>query len=792
MSLRAVALGGSCLALLAIAFGVSCAVPPLVAWTRFAVCEDPSYPNAWAELRDVVVDASDDVYAVGEVGWDMGPEAPWHGATMVVKWDEAGDLLWSHIYAFPDIYNHPKGATVGSNGHIFITGERWPEGASGYNRFITEIDADGNHVFTWTSTSTSYAFHTVAEDADGQLLLTGSAGWDKAYVARFDFDARSFVWAGSQSNSPATALHAQNDRRVPGALSAGGDLFFYGRNRKLANYADHRLYGAALEGGSIWVIDNGVSDRLVKINRTTGEVVASLAAPSSDPRDLAWDGSLVWCAEYSSGVLYGVDPATGAVVDSFATGLTFMGGLDYDGTQFWALANDRVYTIDPATRTPIYKYNVGGNGGICVAGGYVWVSYPSIYERRVYRFDPVTGSALGAYRLPGTSPQGIELDAEGYLWNSDSQTKLLYECSLDTGSGSASVVSRSNPLGITNVEDSILVCLSSSTGALLASKTFDYARQEQPMAMAVDSDDCVVSAIWHREESSFTVAKHARSGSTLAEVWAKDYSLPYPYVFPRDVTVDARGLIYVVGRASEKVFWDENTENAHMFTLCCDGDGVVLWQDVYDPGGGLEQERGRAYGVAVSSSGRTSVGGTLSSSSTGWKQGFVVIAYEKTIVDTAAVFRVDSLGTIFTDSSYYGAGFFAETADIAERVRVTGSVEAGDVLELDPSLGQSYRLSQTPCSSLIAGVVSTQPGITLGAKTGAPQQALLALSGIVPVKVTDEGGPIQPGDLLVSSSTPGYAMRWAGPEPCPCALVGKALEPMSEERGVISVLLTAH
>jgi hypothetical protein len=71
-------------------------------------------------------------------------------------------------------------------------------------------------------------------------------------------------------------------------------------------------------------------------------------------------------------------------------------------------------------------------------------------------------------------------------------------------------------------------------------------------------------------------------------------------------------------------------------------------------------------------------------------------------------------------------------------------------------------------------------------------KALLALTGTVPVKVTDEGGPIQPGDLLVSSSTPGYAMRWSGSDPCPCALVGKALESMTDERGVISVLLTAH
>jgi hypothetical protein len=71
-------------------------------------------------------------------------------------------------------------------------------------------------------------------------------------------------------------------------------------------------------------------------------------------------------------------------------------------------------------------------------------------------------------------------------------------------------------------------------------------------------------------------------------------------------------------------------------------------------------------------------------------------------------------------------------------------------------------------------------------------EALLALTGIVRVKVTNEGGPIQPGDLLVTSSTPGHAMRWASPDPCLCALVGKALEPILRDRGVILVLLTAH
>jgi alpha-tubulin suppressor-like RCC1 family protein/fibronectin type 3 domain-containing protein len=164
-----------------------------------------------------------------------------------------------------------------------------------------------------------------------------------------------------------------------------------------------------------------------------------------------------------------------------------------------------------------------------------------------------------------------------------------------------------------------------------------------------------------------------------------------------------------------------------------------------------------------------------------------------TITGTSSVFRVTPSGEVRADGGWYGAGLFLGSADIAEWVPASDALGAGTVLEADPVRPGTYRPSQCACSPWVAGVVSTQPGIVLGGTDGSTAgKTLLALSGIVPVKVTNEGGPIQPGDLLVSSSTPGYAMRWAGDGPCPCALVGKALGPMMEESGTILVLLTSH
>jgi len=159
---------------------------------------------------------------------------------------------------------------------------------------------------------------------------------------------------------------------------------------------------------------------------------------------------------------------------------------------------------------------------------------------------------------------------------------------------------------------------------------------------------------------------------------------------------------------------------------------------------------------------------------------------------TEAVFRVTTEGDVLADGTVFSDHVACGAADVAEWVPVSELVEPGDVLMLDAERPGVYRLSAGPWGDRVAGVVSTAPGVELGGGLSTEQRALLALVGIVPVKVTNEAGAIQIGDLLVTSSTPGRAMRWSGVEPCPYALVGKALEPMAEESGTVLALLTAH
>ncbi len=162
----------------------------------------------------------------------------------------------------------------------------------------------------------------------------------------------------------------------------------------------------------------------------------------------------------------------------------------------------------------------------------------------------------------------------------------------------------------------------------------------------------------------------------------------------------------------------------------------------------------------------------------------------KGVTPTESLFRIErETGRVLADGVFHGSGYETGGADLAEWVSVSEPVEPGHVLEIDPTGVGQYRLAQGPCTPSVAGVVSTQPGMVLGHTADTEGQALLALLGVVPVKVTDEGGPIGIGDLLVVSPTPGYAMHW-DPDSEMCGLVGKALEPHEAGEGMIEVLLT--
>jgi hypothetical protein len=132
--------------------------------------------------------------------------------------------------------------------------------------------------------------------------------------------------------------------------------------------------------------------------------------------------------------------------------------------------------------------------------------------------------------------------------------------------------------------------------------------------------------------------------------------------------------------------------------------------------------------------------------------------------------------------------------DIAEWVPATTEMSFGTVVVLNTAANNEVMPSSRPYDTTVAGVVSEQPGITLGA--AGKGKAPIATSGRVRVHVDATAAPIKVGDLLVSGTKPGTAMKSipvsvSGIEMHrPGTLIGKALEPLASGEGDILVLLS--
>jgi hypothetical protein len=92
----------------------------------------------------------------------------------------------------------------------------------------------------------------------------------------------------------------------------------------------------------------------------------------------------------------------------------------------------------------------------------------------------------------------------------------------------------------------------------------------------------------------------------------------------------------------------------------------------------------------------------------------------------------------------------------------------------------------------VAGVASGandyKPGINLRGLAEMPNKVTVTLSGTVYCRVSAVNGPVEAGDLLTTSRVPGYAMRATDPLASHGAILGKAMEDLKGERGLVLIL----
>lgn len=147
------------------------------------------------------------------------------------------------------------------------------------------------------------------------------------------------------------------------------------------------------------------------------------------------------------------------------------------------------------------------------------------------------------------------------------------------------------------------------------------------------------------------------------------------------------------------------------------------------------------------------------------------------------------------DRSCYGFFFTTTGMDLAESF--PSALPAAEVIPgTVMSMGNNGKaiVSYTSGDTCVIGVVSTQPGMTLGDHM--PEESVgdtveIAMSGTVPVRCNTSGGSIKVGDLLVSAGE-GMARKAWEKDP-PGSKIGKALEELESSceftTGLIKMLV---
>jgi virginiamycin B lyase len=165
---------------------------------------------------------------------------------------------------------------------------------------------------------------------------------------------------------------------------------------------------------ALWIAAGGLGDQLVKVDPSSGSVVAQFAVPAGSTSPEPGFGS-IWLANKDAGQAVRVDPVSGAVQATIAVG-RLPRFVAVGAGAVWVVnqLDGTVSRIDPASNTVTITIEVGllsHVGDIKVAGSSVWVRT----EDGVARIDPAEGRVVETYG-PLAGWGSLATDGSTSLW----------------------------------------------------------------------------------------------------------------------------------------------------------------------------------------------------------------------------------------------------------------------------------------------------------------------------------------------------------------------------------------
>ncbi|RXM52224.1 MULTISPECIES: beta strand repeat-containing protein [unclassified Chryseobacterium] len=242
--------------------------------------------------------------------------------------------------------------------------------------------------------------------------------------------------------------------------------------------------------------------------------------------------------------------------------------------------------------------------------------------------------------------------------------------------------------------------------------------------------------------------------------------------------------------------------NGPAIVAIADGNGNAITANAANGGDGVETtvdgtgsaiyawvpnfSNGRAARFVNFNTGNTNPALTAETHSTG-----SIAVFKSGNPGTVNVARIDNTGKGFFNGGTQNSG-----ADVAEAFDVHGSIseyEPGDILVISTNADRTVERSSKPYSNLVAGVYATKPGVLLTEEhidTDISNKVPMGVIGVIPTKVCLQNGKIKRGDLLVTSSQVGIAMKADLKKVKIGQVIGKALQDYDQkEIGKIQVLV---
>jgi uncharacterized delta-60 repeat protein len=353
-------------------------------------------PAGTGGVADMRLDVAGNVFLAGTADGDI----------VVIKYDNAGNRLWTGTYSGPDDAN--DGATalaVDSQGNAYVTG--WSTVYLGSDIVTLKYDAAGNRLWMARTTGGYAQPGAIAVARDGQVIVTGhieGGGINSAFTTLKYDAAGNPVWVAHYSGyGMASALALDDDGNVH--ITGWIDHYPNRYNITTAKYDAN--------GNQLWVsgyngpVNGNDFGYAIAVDSFGNVYVAGRSnyyGGDSDMITLKYDrsGTPLWAAEHSVG---GYDAAAAMVLDDsgnvYVTGYGDGGGtgaeyatLKYDtrGSLLWAASyNGTGSGDDTATALAL-----DGSGNVFVTGASVGPGTGADFVTIKYRQAAGPGSDGGA------------------------------------------------------------------------------------------------------------------------------------------------------------------------------------------------------------------------------------------------------------------------------------------------------------------------------------------------------------------------------------------------------------